>query len=267
MTKVRRRLFVCLSFLPISLSFFAASKNIKDYRARHVSQPAAGGGGGGAGRGIDWKTKNDRPASDTASVGPRLLWTDGASKSYDGVRYQFRDISFTISSGARIALIGVNGVGKSTLMRCLAGIESLDAGTIGVEGRPSIVYVEQEPVRLVGDENETTSRRVRDVLAAPGSATQGGGEDVEALEKALHALRSFWDASDAAGDGSIFSDATILMDEHGGWELETKLNMIATKLNIQDMMERKLSSLSGGEKKRVALAAGLLREPDFLLLD
>ena len=52
-----------------------------------------------------------------ADVGPRLLWAEGISKSFNGVRFQFRDLSFTVSRGARIGLVGVNGVGKSTLLK------------------------------------------------------------------------------------------------------------------------------------------------------
>ena len=83
----------------------------------------------------------------TAAAGPRLLYCDGLSKSYDGKRYQFRDISLGVAAGQRAGLVGVNGVGKSTLLRCLAGLEEADAGSVGVEGRPVVLYVEQEPAR------------------------------------------------------------------------------------------------------------------------
>ena len=71
-----------------------------------------------------------RAASITAAAGggARLVYCDGLSKSYDGQRFQFRDISLGVATGQRVGLIGVNGVGKSTLMKCLAGIEQHDAG-------------------------------------------------------------------------------------------------------------------------------------------
>ena len=75
-----------------------------------------------------------RAASITAAVGggARLIYCEGLSKSYDGQRFQFRDISLGVATGQRVGLIGVNGVGKSTLMKCLAGLEQHDAGRSAV---------------------------------------------------------------------------------------------------------------------------------------
>ena len=85
--------------------------------------------------------------SSLITAAERLVYCDSLSKSYDGKRYQFRDISLGIASGQRVGLIGVNGVGKSTLMKCLAGLEDPDGGSVGCEGQPVILYVEQEPAR------------------------------------------------------------------------------------------------------------------------
>lgn len=89
------------------------------------------------------------PADDATNAnyyggGARLVSCDTLSKSYDGTRYQFRDISLGVSAGARIGLVGVNGVGKSTLMKCLAGLESPDSGTVSFEGRPVSFFVGEE---------------------------------------------------------------------------------------------------------------------------
>jgi ABC-type glutathione transport system ATPase component len=79
-----------------------------------------------------------RAASITAAVGggARLVYCEGLSKSYDGQRFQFRDISLGVATGQRVGLIGVNGVGKSTLMKCLAGLEQHDAGSKLGRSRP-----------------------------------------------------------------------------------------------------------------------------------
>ena len=90
---------------------------------------------------------NAAAPSTTAVGAPRLMYCDSLSKSYDGKRYQFRDISLGVASGQRVGLIGVNGVGKSTLMKCLAGLEVPDDGSVGFDGRPVCLYVEQEPAR------------------------------------------------------------------------------------------------------------------------
>ena len=79
-----------------------------------------------------------RRASVTAAGGARLVYCEGLSKSYDGQRFQFRDISLGVATGQRVGLIGVNGVGKSTLMKCLAGLEQHDAGRSAVARSPDV---------------------------------------------------------------------------------------------------------------------------------
>ena len=172
-----------------------------------------------------------------ASAGkPRQLWCDGISKSYDGKRWQFRDLTFGIGEGARIGLVGVNGVGKSTLMKCLAGIEVPDKGVVGVEGKPSIIYVEQEPARGDGT--------VADALTEPmvvGSSAEGPAAARTAA--GLRALRKFWRATSAAeaamggdGDGAL-GGAMAAMDETGGWELETRLEAVASRSAPNDIVK------------------------------
>jgi ATP-binding cassette subfamily F protein uup len=199
---------------------------------------------------------------------------------------KIRDINFNIAAGSRVGLIGVNGVGKSTFMKCLAGIEKPDTGTVGVEGRPHILYVEQEPVRSSGDDGAewtvadalTEPMAVGSSAASPKAARVAGG---------LLALRSFWAASNALeannndndkkdhggtndqADDAVDNLATSMaaMDECGGWELETILETVATKLGLAGMKGRAVRSLSGGERKRVALASALAQQPDVILLD
>eukprot|EP00613_Pedinella_sp_CCMP2098_P080357 CAMPEP_0171936358 /NCGR_PEP_ID=MMETSP0993-20121228/33771_1 /TAXON_ID=483369 /ORGANISM="non described non described, Strain CCMP2098" /LENGTH=914 /DNA_ID=CAMNT_0012577521 /DNA_START=29 /DNA_END=2773 /DNA_ORIENTATION=- len=208
--------------------------------------------------------------SATKTKGGRQLYCEGLGKSFDGKRWQFRDIDLDLAAGSRVGLIGVNGVGKSTLMKCLAGIEKQDSGTVGVEGRPHIIYVEQEPVR-----GSSEAWTVAEVLTEPMAAGPSASSPVAArVASGLLSLRAFWAASKAVEvddtDGEAEEALTRAMSEmndHGGWELSTLLDTVATKLGVAHMKDRPVTSLSGGERKRVALAAALVQEPDVMLLD
>ena len=159
--------------------------------------------------------------------GARLLWCECLGKSYDGQRYQFRDLSLGVSAGNRLGLVGVNGVGKSTLMKCLAGIDKQDLGTVGVEGRPSIIYVEQEPAGGKGAAGAVWT--VADALTQPMVAGPSASSPAAAKVAAgLRALRAFWGAAELTG--AAMAEALEGMEANGGWELETRLEMVAGQL-------------------------------------
>ena len=202
------------------------------------------------------------------------MYCDALSKSYDGKRYQFRDISLGIASGQRVGLIGVNGVGKSTLMKCLAGLEDPDGGEVGFEGRPVCLYVEQEPARgqdLAGGAQWTVADALTEPMCAgPSAATSAAA----ATAAALKAVRAYWaasaaqDAQDAQAD-ALMMDALELMGSTDAWTIQQDLEETATRLGVDSLAFRRrpVDSLSGGERKRVALAAALAQGADVLLLD
>ena len=205
---------------------------------------------------------------------PRLVHCDSLSKSYDSKRYQFRDISLGVAAGSRIGLIGVNGVGKSTLMKCLAGLESPDAGTVSFEGRPVVLYVEQEPARgqdSVGGARWTVADALTEpMVAGPSASTPAATKTA----KALRAVRAYWAAQDAPDAGNenaeeMMSTAMEMMSGADGWELDRELEELAERLDVgsKEFRRRPVTSLSGGERKRVALAAALAQSADVLLLD
>ena len=203
------------------------------------------------------------------------MFCDSLSKSYDGTRYQFRDISLDISAGQRVGLIGVNGVGKSTLMKCLAGLEEADAGTVGVEGRPVILYVEQEPARgqdSAGGAQWTVADALTEpMVAGPSASTPAALKTAEALQ----AVRAFWAANaaqEANSPGAEAMSATaieLMSSADGSWDLDQNLEECAARLDVgsAEFRRRPVSSLSGGERKRVALSAALAQNADVLLLD
>ena len=212
-------------------------------------------------------------AAAPTGTGPRLVYCDSLSKSYDGRRYQFRDISLGIAAGQRAGLVGVNGVGKSTLMKCLAGIEDPDAGTVGVEGQPVILYVEQEPARgqdsVGGAEWTVADALTEPMVAGPSAATPAA----MATAAALKAVRAYWAANAAQqaaaeeAEGMLSSAVELMGSADGSWELDQELEEISSRLGVLDLRHRPVSSLSGGQRKRVALAAALAQDADVLLLD
>ena len=237
----------------------------------------------------------------------RLVYCNDLTKSYDGTRYQFRDISLSLTSNSRVGLIGINGVGKSTLMKCLAGLESPDAGTVNFEGKRSVVlYVEQEPAtgprKTSSDDKQQQQQKqqqrqqqekvwtVADALtesmvAGPSALTP----EASRTSEALLAVRAYWAASklmqtnknkpnkssntnseaDAEAEQAMASAMELMSTCDGGWELEEQLEQLATKLSVgsETFRNRPVSSLSGGQRKRVALAAALAQRADVLLLD
>ena len=201
----------------------------------------------------------------TAAAGPRLLYCDGLSKSYDGKRYQFRDISLGVAAGQRAGLVGVNGVGKSTLLRCLAGLEEADAGSVGVEGRPVVLYVEQEPARgqdSAGGATWTVADALTEPMVAGASASTPAAAKTAA---ALRAVRAYWEANaaqeaqSAEAEAKMVSAVDLMGSVEGSWELDQQLIEISARLDVGSIAfrQRPVASLSGGERKRVALAAAL----------
>jgi ATP-binding cassette subfamily F protein uup len=164
------------------------------------------------------------------------------------------DAQFTIHKGDRIALIGRNGEGKSSLMKVIAGI--IPADSAEVERHPSlkIAYLQQEvPDILDGS--------VREVVL------QGAGPNAH-LEKEYHRASLELETADSQSSEAIMETMSALQSEmevHGVWDLARKVDRLLETLRIDG--ELKFSSLSGGLKRRVILGRELIKEPDLILLD
>ncbi len=181
-----------------------------------------------------------------------LLTIENLSKQL-GERPLFEGASLQINLGDRIGLIGVNGSGKSTLLRIVAGLEAPDAGTVQRGGGVRIEYLAQEP-ELRDD------LTVLDTLFASDSPQLRRLAEYEAAAAALHRA-----PTDAAAQARLTAAAAEL-DRTGGWAAEANAKAILTELGITDF-DASVGTLSGGQRKRVALARALIDRADLLLLD
>lgn len=173
------------------------------------------------------------------------LQVDNISKSY-GDRVLFRNISFNINEGDKIALIAPNGTGKSTLLSILAGKDRSDLGG-------EVKFMKEIKVHFLEQEQDYDPDS--DIF---GTLFHGDSNVSSAIREYETALLS--------GDPSRLEKAMDRMDAAGGWELEQDIKTTLGQLGLDDCT-RKISSLSGGERKRVALAAMMISKADFLVMD
>lgn len=170
-----------------------------------------------------------------------------------GEKQLFNGLSFAIGEKERIGLIGINGTGKSTLLKILAGKEDLDAGIMTKPNDYTIAFLEQEP----------TVNSELTVLEQVLSADNKHNEVVREYERALTRLNE--NPNESSVQETYFR-AQKLMDELGAWDVSTRAKTYLSKLGIQDY-HQKMKHLSGGQKKRVALAEVLMYDADLLMLD
>jgi ATP-binding cassette subfamily F protein uup len=171
-----------------------------------------------------------------------------------GIKEILHDANFSLEEGDRVGVIGTNGSGKSTLLKMIAGIEPIDAGEIWRNSGAKIVYLPQQPdiesdrtvlEQVFADAGEQMAL-IREYEAISHRMEQGKGE--------LNTLMS------------QLSRVTEKIEASGAWDLETSAKVILSQLGIHDF-EARVGDLSGGYRKRIAIAAALLSEPDALLMD
>jgi len=179
------------------------------------------------------------------------LSVEQLSKSF-GLKPLFEDLTFGITRGDKTALVAPNGTGKSTLLRVIAGMEPPDGGQVTMRKGIRVGFLEQEP-RL------EAHRTIRESLFRGHTETAAVIRQYELAVRAQ--AHQVTDATRQAYD-----DALSAMNAANAWDYEERMQQILGKLDIHDT-DRPVSTLSGGERKRVALAFVLLDEPDLLLLD
>lgn len=174
-----------------------------------------------------------------------VLSVENLGKRY-GERLLFDGVTFGLGMGQKAALVARNGAGKSTLLRAICGLEPPDEGRISFASGKRWAFLHQDPAF-------DTEATIMDQLYA--------GDN-----QAVKALHSYASALESGAEGDDLQLAYDAMDQSGGWDFEARAKEVLGRLNIHDL-SRKLGSLSGGERRRIALAKVLIEEPDILFLD
>ncbi|MGD1853798.1 MAG: ATP-binding cassette domain-containing protein [Leptolyngbyaceae cyanobacterium] len=182
-----------------------------------------------------------------------LLALRDISKDF-GIKEILREGSFSIEEGDRVGLIGTNGSGKSTLLKMVAGLEPIDSGDIWKNASSKIVYLPQQPDL---DEERTVLEQV---------FADSGDSMALVREYELISARLAENTDDTDRLMAMLSRVSQQIDQANAWELETQAKVVLTKLGIEDF-SAKIATLSGGYRKRVAIATALLSEPDLILMD
>lgn len=174
-------------------------------------------------------------------------------KSTYGEKVLFNNISFLITEGDRIGLIGVNGSGKTSLLNAISGVNLADSGKIFKQNDYTIGYLTQNPAL---DDNAL----VMDAIFS------GDQPVFKTIRQYQYALQQFGEQPTNIKVAQKFEDAQNAMDRDEAWTTEAQVKSILTQLHMPDL-QRQISELSGGQRKRVGLAQILIEAPDLLILD
>jgi energy-dependent translational throttle protein EttA len=182
------------------------------------------------------------------------------SKTYQGAdKPVLKNIYLSFFYGAKIGILGLNGSGKSSLLKIIAGVDKNFQGDVVFQPGYSVGYLEQEPIL---DDNKTVIEIVREGVAE----TMAVLDEFNKINDAFGLEENY---SDADKMDKLMDRQAILQDKIdalGAWEIDTKLEIAMDALRTPDA-DTPIKNLSGGERRRVALCRLLLQQPDVLLLD
>ncbi len=175
------------------------------------------------------------------------------NKQYD-IKVILKDVDFTLLEGQRIAVIGQNGQGKSTLMKIITGDVEPDSGEIAIDKSIKIEMLEQQPKFQSGIS-------VREAIEAQLVEIKQAKDEFEKITLKL--------SSDFENKELLVKQAelTTYLDLHNAWDIDNKVERVLQEFQLKEYEDKDVTLLSGGEQRRVGLAALLLKKPDILLLD
>ena len=182
-----------------------------------------------------------------------ILSLENISKNY-GIKPLFENVTIGLEATDKIGIIGANGSGKTTLLRVIAGTETPDTGRVVRTQGKTLAYLSQTPpidenatvLEMIFSSSGGVMKLLRDYETACHDLAAGGGTNAKLLEKVFQLQHE--------------------LEASGGWEIETNAHIILDKLGIRDTFAT-MKTLSGGQRKRVALAHELITKPDILILD
>ncbi|HZW83246.1 MAG TPA: ABC-F family ATP-binding cassette domain-containing protein [Candidatus Deferrimicrobium sp.] len=181
-----------------------------------------------------------------------ILSVESLCKSH-GTKVLFENITFGVDSSEKIGLIGINGTGKSTLLKIIAGLDVSDSGTVSLGSGLQIEYLPQDPVFQNG---ATVMEQV----------FRGTSPIMQLLREYEYALERLQENPSNEDLQKRLVMLSQRMDSQGAWQLESEARAVLTRLGISDFSAR-VDHLSGGMRKRIALASSLITPADLLILD
>lgn len=179
-----------------------------------------------------------------------LISAENISKNYAD-KALFKNLNVGLNHGERVGLIGINGSGKSSLLKILAGVDQPDTGSLSVRKGTSVGFLGQNPVF---DEEKTVYENVFSA-SSPLLTLVKEYEHHQTLDENL------------PGYHDKMHDLMERMTEANAWNYEQQINEIISRLGIGSLADKKVKLLSGGQRKRIAMAKVLIEEPDVLILD
>jgi len=171
-----------------------------------------------------------------------------------GERILFEGIGLTIAKGENVALIAKNGTGKTSLLNILSRKDEPDNGSVTIDKNIIWTYLEQDPVF---DNLDTIWQAVFNTQNKQIEAIANYELIIEKLETDPNNVQLQFD----------LQNSMETIDTMGAWDIEARINTVLTQLNLHHHLEQSVKSLSGGQRKRLALARVLIQQPDFLIMD
>ncbi len=174
-----------------------------------------------------------------------VLSVERLGKHY-GPKQLFSEVSFGLEKGQKTAIVGPNGCGKSTILKCIAGVERQDEGIVTFNKGVRVGYLDQD-VRMTADHGAVD-------------------EVLDNDDPVANAIRAYEHALSGRSEGEVLQRCIDAMEELKAWDHEARIRSLLHQFGITDM-EQPVRSLSGGQQKRLALAKVLVHAPDILILD